>query len=448
MKLKFFFIVLALLWQTAALAYPWTFFRQAKPLRAFELSSRASYFMNGSTAAFSGLKLNRHRQDININLGYNYSFLERRHYFRVSELAVHFPLSKKWKMSLGFQDLFWSEADRYWNQGLWQPRYLLDPFRPAQMGLPGLYFNYEGDSSLTFLLSYFYLPDIIIYPRLKDGRIVSRNPFFVDSIKGFDWNIKKLELFNIRRFFRPMAAFQIKHSLNSSNISLSYAYKPINQFQYVASFKGMDPSSKKPNGFAINGFNFSILSHHLLSLEQETNINDRLSFFAGLSYESPEKRLYGKGRISDSFESHLIGSAALYLREDLGKGSSALFSLGWMHVMESDSEGRRGNKVTEDFEAEFGRGFLWREALSASVEYGNKNALKGFLFRARANYALDNGFYGLAGESHFHLSRRFLFYLSADALFRSSESAPAKNSSSIKKYKDLSRLLAGVKYVF
>ena len=197
-------------------------------------------------------------------------------------------------MSLGFRDHLWSEADRYWNYGLWQPRYLLDAFRPIQMGLPGLYLQYKADTSVVFLLSYFYLPDIIIYPRLKDNQVDSANPFFLSSgsFNKFHWGIKDLELFSLDRLFKPIIALQIQHFVKNHSLSLSYAYKPINQFQYSIYIPPINLSKKekKQHPWEIKDFDYSILSHHLASLEWESDLSENLSLFASLFYEKPEKK--------------------------------------------------------------------------------------------------------------------------------------------------------------
>ena len=164
-------------------------------------------------------------------------------------------------------------------------------------------------------------------------------------------------------------------------------------------------------------------------------------------YEKPEKKEYGDW-ISDGFESHLTGSILLYFQENLGEESKALFTLGYTKTIEDRSYKQISNAVTEDLEQTFSRGFNWKEALSASVEYKNKNLFQGFLFRFRANYALDNGFYALALEQYFNFTPHIQIYLSGDVLFRFSDKDLKKDSSSIKKYRKLSRLLVGGKYVF
>ena len=202
---RIFFLIF--LYCPASQAYPWMFFREDRSANYLLLDSHVSYFFKKPTTFFSGFQLNYHNSMSHLNAGYSYSFLENSHYFRVSELSVVFPFFwENWKMKLGFKDIVWSEADRYWNYGLWQARYLLDPLRPIQMGTPGVHFNYKTDkTSFLLSLSYFYVPDIIIYPKLTDNRISSKNPFFVDDIK---WNVEKMDsLFQLENFLKPGLGF-------------------------------------------------------------------------------------------------------------------------------------------------------------------------------------------------------------------------------------------------
>ena len=351
-------------------------------------------------------------------------------------------------MSLGFKDILWSEADRYWNYGLWQPRYLLDPFRPVQMGLPGLYFNHEGETSILFLFSYFYLPDVIIYPKLKNNQVTSKNPFFVESFQKFHWNIDTLDFFQINRFFKPLLAFQVKHFIESSSVAFSYAYKPVNQLQYSVFVEGINLSDSVKNRLTINQFKYSVLSHHLASLEGESSLSENLSLFASLFYEKPEKITLEKGWVSDPFESHLTFSLLAYFEEKWEEHTKTLFTLGWTKTLPSRSQDEMSNVVTESLEPSFGRGFDWKEALSASIEYQNESLFQGFLFRFRANYALDNKFSSIALENYFYFTPHIRMYVSGDAPFQLSDENLNKDKSSVEKYKNLHRLLVGMQYVF
>ena len=446
MKFKIILFIVSLSWFSLAQAYPWMFFREDKAPGIMEWDTRISLFEEGQATVFSGIQLEYHHPTIDLNLAYTYSFLETSHYFRFSELALVFPfLFEEWKLILGFKDILWSEADKYWNYGLWQARYMLDPFRPVQMGLPGAYLSYKGDTSLLFLFSYFYFPDVIIYPQLKGNQISSKNPLFVNSFQNFHWKIDKIKLFQLERFFKPVVAFQLKHSLKNSNVALSYAYKPINQFQYNVSVQGPDLKSPKKK-WIINDFNYSILSHHLFTVEGEAVLAKSLSLFASLFYEKPEKK-QKKDWISNDFEPHLSSSLLAYFQENWGEQSKTLFSIGWTKKIQAQSNtGPSNHLAKESLEKTLGRNFDWKEAFSASMEYQNKNLFQGFLFRFRANYVLDDRSYILSLENYLYWTPQIRFYLSGDAIF--SFSATKSQQGLAEKYIDKDRLLVGAQYVF
>lgn len=433
-------------------AYPWVFFRESQPKGKwnFEIDAQASYFLNKKAISFLGSHLEYHHPMIDVDVGWSYSFLEKEHYFRLSGLSLAFPfISDKWKINIGFRDVLWSEADRYWDYGLWQPRFLLDAFRPVQMGIPGVYLDYEGQGSLIFLFSYFYLPDITVYPQVSNKNLFSKNPFFVSSLDFFKWDVDEIELFQINNLLKPLIALQIKHSVKISDVSFSYAYKPVNQLQYSGIFRGPNLSSETKEDFVIQDFKYSLVSHHIATFEVETVFNKKFSLYTSFLYEKPEKKIYKKKWISDGFEPHLTFSVISYFQENF-KDAKTLFTFGYTKTIENKSSKQSSNRLTEDLEDLFGRVFNWKEAVSFSMEYQSQEILKGLLFRFRANYALDNHLYVLSLDNYFNLNSHIQLYLSGDALFRLSEEEESlnKDSSAMDRYSHLSRLLAGVKYVF
>ena len=452
MKAKFSLFLLVFLWVSSAQAYPWMFFREDSS-SSFQLDSHVSYFLKGKASVFSGFELAYHNPMVDIDLGYNYAFLEKNHYFRLSELSLIFPfLFEDWKMVLGIKDILWSEADRYWNYGLWQARYLLDPLRPKQMGRPGLYFDYETDTT-SFLLSvsYFHIPDVIILPKLKDNKIVSNNPFFINSFSNeFAWEVKELDPFQINRFFKPSLAFRVKHFIDKSSLNFSYAYKPVNQFQKAVSIQGVNLSDDSVNPLTVTDFKYSIVSHHLASLEFEAKMTNNFSLFASVFWEQPEQTKPEQTKseqnwISDNFSSQMTYSVIAYFQEKWEEELKTLFTLGWTKTKDSDL---KSNPILSEHKEIFNRSFDWKSAISASIEHENKRLYQGFLFRLRTNYSLDNQIYHFVVENYFYFTPRVRVYLSGDLFHRFSKTSISNNSSAIKQYKGLSRLLLGGQYVF
>ena len=450
MKTKFSLYLLVFFWMSSVQAYPWMFFKEDSS-SLFQLDSHVSYFFKDKTSIFAGAELVYHNPKIDIDLGYNYAFLEKNHYFRLSELSVVFPFfQEKWKMSLGVRDVLWSLADKYWNYGLWHARYLLDPLRPKQMGMPGLYFDYETDTTSFLLsLSYFHIPDVIIIPKLENNKITSDNPFFINSF-GDDlaWRVKKLDPFEIDRFFKPSLAIRLNHSIKKSSIRLSYAYKPVNQFQKAAVIEGPNLSDESSPPFTVTDFKYFIVSHHLASLESENKFTNNVSLFASVFLELPEPSELEKYWTSDNFSPHITYSVIAYFQEKWEEKLKTLFTLGWTKTKNISVFEPKSNPILSEFKEVFNRAFDWKSAISASIEHENKRLYQGFLFRFRTNYSLDNKFYHFIFENYLYFTPQIRVYLSGDFFHRFSNTPIPRNSSAVKQYQGLNRLLLGAQYVF
>ena len=445
-QIKIYSLLGILLGSFPSYSYPWMFFREKNSSDTIRLDSHSSYFGKKMTF-FSGVDINYHNNMADINLGYTYSYLEKNHYFRLSEISLDFPfLWKHWTFSLGVKDVVWSEADRYWNYGLWQPRYLLDPFRPQQMGMPGLYFNYENQgSSLVILMSYLQSPDIVIYPDLINDKVSSRNPFFTDTSE-----VKVEELggvFQLKKFLKPSFAVQFKNSTDIFDINFSYAYKGKNQLKKAFVWEGVNLSLFENNGGYIKKLDYFTNFHHLASIEAELSLDRPVSIYASFLYERPERIKLAKQWWSIDFPSHYTFSVLAYFQEK--QLLNTLFTIGWTQTTEFDTPIPE-NLLINDFRGILSQDIMWKSAISVSVEHENKQLYEGVLFRLRGNYALDNQFYHLILENYFYFTPYFRFYLSGDMLLRFSERPVVFNSysSAIKKYAGLNRILLGGQYVF
>lgn len=442
-------------------SYPWMSFDRVDKLNYFEVDLSSSYFIKNDIAVFTGVNLEYHGPLLDVDFGYRYSFLDKEHYPRFGELSLSLPLIlDRLNLVLGFRDFMWSEADRYWNLGLWQPRYLVDVFRPLQTSLPGVYVDFLGDTSITAFVSHFYLPDIMIYPELSEGEATSHNPFFsssfldvskvdTESLKSIDW----------LKFVLPMAGIQIRHDLSYSDLSLSYAYKPINQLHFLLKSEGINlsvPQSK----LTVKDIDYTVLHHHLFTFESEFYLSDTVSIFSSLLYEKPEqvnlrelKLEQGNDNLewlTDNLESHLIVSFLALYQSEIQDVEKMTLSLGYMKIFENQEREEMSNAITEDLESLFGREFDWKHALSGSVEYWTGELFSGARFNLRVNYSLDNNIYAIIFDNYFSITPFFQVYMSGDIFFSFLDKGNQfkLKTSSVRKYKDSSRVLIGGKYVF
>ena len=462
-------------------AYPWPEAKREKT-QALKLDLQSFYVFEKTQLNVSpGASFFFSRPAVEIDLGYQYNFPEKAHYYRLSSLELKFPLfEKKLLLSLGFKNHLWSHADRYWNYGLWQPRYMVDPLRPKQMGLPGLYLNYKGTSSLLFYVSALAFPNLIVRPRFVKGKPFSENPFFIAPFLAkeskFHWDLQQTKTFRMMDILKPAAGFQIKHELPFSRLSLSYAYKPSHELHYsvlmVAANKsdGKEGASErlnlselpdlprldqktqaeKPKLFSIKDFDYSLTYHHLATLEAEMMPLPYFSVIGSLIYENPENLpLKGTAWVSKNRESHLTTAVLLQMEDSIDSQTEAAFTVAYSHVFEIDSRTANSNVWLEPYESYFTGGTDWRHALAASLSAKTKALFKGYDFNIRLNYALDNKLYLINFENKAFISPDFRFYISGDLFFRLSEKTILSSSfSDIIRFQELSRIIVGVEYVF
>lgn len=453
--LAYFFLILSCWYPFVSVAYPWSFFKEVKRDNYLELDFQSSFFINNKFSSSVGGQLEFHSSKADIDLSYYYSVIEKKPYFRFGELSLTYPLTKSTQLVLGFRDFVWSESDRYWNHGRWQPRYLIDVFRPLETSLPGIYLDqkFQDTTSVSFYYSHFYLPDIIPLPELKDGVVFTKNPFFesIYSTKNINWDVQSLKKVQLASFFKPLYAFHVQHQVSHSELFFSYAYKPMNQLQFFIYTEGVNLSSKETENLSISKLDYAVLYHHLLTVETEIHVSDVLSVFASILYENPEAPAVDNHQqwLSDQPEPKLIASALIYFKEEIKDTEKVTLALGYTKVFENNSPQKINNLITEDLEFLFNSDLDWKHAISWSMEYWTKSFLEGFQFYLRLNYALDNQFYLVAVESSVYVLPYLKVYVSGDLVFQSNKlKEKSRSNSSIHRYKDLSRVLTGVKYVF
>lgn len=480
---------MALVLAPAAQAYPWPDFYGEEDSRYFSIGAQSSFFLEKKNwlHLVPAVDVKYSNVMVDVDLGWQYSVPEKKSYFRFSELALTFPIPflSKWNFSLGLKNHEWSKADLYWNLGLWQPRYLMDPFRPVQMGHPGFYLNYRGLSSFTLHLSYISLPDLDIIEILEGGQINSRNPFFIspvtfeeDSNGGSQpqWTIEEIPPIRWGTFLKPMVALHTSHKLPHFQLSVAYAYKPSHQLQYSAFANQCSPSKLINNSCEVSGVDYSINYHHLLSLEAEMSPLKDVTLFGTLVYENPRelpRRPSLKDVVTASYEeeeslqssflpasfngkqgywissnsaNHLTASLFLYYREGEKTKEQTTVSFGYLRPLLKETN--QNNPVFMSFEPLFGSSFPWTHAMSLSLEHWIKNIFHGYRFQFRLNYALDNEMYQASFENRLNLFPSFQVSLSGDLLFQAMVHDLKSGSSSIQLYKDHSRILMGARYVF
>ncbi len=99
-------------------------------------------------------------------------FSLKQSYYSVQEIYVSTPLDERASISVGRKKYDWTEIDRIWSLGLWQPRYAIDALRPEDQGLTGLFFDYKNEKVQVLAFgSSLFIPTIGPEVREEDGTI-------------------------------------------------------------------------------------------------------------------------------------------------------------------------------------------------------------------------------------------------------------------------------------
>ena len=475
---------------SASSQYPWPDFYGEPASRAFSIGAQSSFFLKQKNwlHLVPTVDLKYSNLMVDVDLGWQYSLPEKKHYFRLSEMALTFPIpfSSKWNFSLGFKKHKWSKADIYWNLGLWQPRYMVDPFRPVQMGRPGFYLNYKGLSTFTLHLSYLAFPDLHIIPKLTGGGIQSENPFFIspvtleedsDKTSPTQWDIKEMPSLKWDTFLKPVVALHTFHKLPHFQLSVAYAYKPSHRLRYFVFANQCTPSQIVQGTCAISGADYSVGYHHLFSVEGEMSPLKNVTLHGALIYENPRELPRGhsvsditsaffkekkdllsspsppvslngqKGHwVSSVSRDHLTASVFLYYREGEENRDQTQLSVGYLRPLWREKN--PNNSFVTSLAPLFGRNFSWIHAISFSLEHEMKSIFHGYKFQFRLNHALDNKMYQAGFENRLNLLPFLQVSLSGDVLFQADHQELKSGSSSIQLYKNHSRILVGASCVF
>lgn len=94
-----------------------------------------------------------------------------------------------WRLYVGRKKKDWSEMDRRWQLGLFQPKFAIDTLRPEEQGLVGAFVDYEKEK-LEFVLfaSPLYIPSMGPDIREEGGGLVSDSRWYRAPSRAFDFN--------------------------------------------------------------------------------------------------------------------------------------------------------------------------------------------------------------------------------------------------------------------
>jgi len=175
------------------------------------------------------------------------------------------------KFTVGRKVKQWNELDEAWKMGIWQPRFLWDPFQAGTSGLTGVFFDKQiGDLELTAFGSGLNVPELG-YPRAFDnGKVLSPSrwarpvPAELPLMPGLEVPVAyTLSMPDLTKLLlNPSVAVRARYGARRGFWgAAAYAYKPINQLQMA-----MDGFLDINSSFQVT-LRPRIISHHVATLE-------------------------------------------------------------------------------------------------------------------------------------------------------------------------------------
>lgn len=115
-------------------------------------------------------------------------FTRGQSHFVVSEAYVA-SKGSHFRAFAGRKKMAWSELDRRWQLGLWQPKFAIDTLRPEEQGLTGLFLDYNTSGwELVGFATPLFIPSMGPDIREEGGGLVSDSRWYRAPSRDYDFN--------------------------------------------------------------------------------------------------------------------------------------------------------------------------------------------------------------------------------------------------------------------
>jgi hypothetical protein len=365
-------------------------------------------------------------------------------YLNISEAYFQNKQSDNEKLIIGRKLMTWSELDKRWHFGLWQPLFQWNPLSSQEQGLSGIFWQADRQRySVTIFASPIFIPNQGTSFEITDGSFVRGNPWFrrpPDSVRIFQ-EVTQVD-YNFERPGETQVVFQTSYGARlsfgtpeSMMAQLSYMYKPSNEL--AIGYSGLLDTSKlrglvdlKPQVFyhSLSGLD---LSHHWGL------------FHYGVSaiYDRPQKDLeFDEKWTQPKFKDAMLVSPFVELIS-----SSYSLALQALNVYGGDVS-ELGDLASSD-RAPLTIRYSFQQAVKLSLEtrYQLKSNRR---LISRASYTVSdkNDFEYFQWNMNYRFSALWSGFTELE-LVRAGDMTP-QNQNEIAQYKNLDRLMMGAAYVF
>lgn len=412
---------------------------------AFEASEKSSYqFFTGQLKTEP-----KAAENFYIDLSAGYAFgAPLLSYINATELYVSPHLVDKSKVIFGRKLLDWSELDRRWTLGIFEPTFLWNPLSPKQQGLTGLFWSLDEENYGAHLfLSSLYLPDQGPSFEIVNGRFEKGNPWFrrppeFINLNGvytsIDYTIHTPEMSEV--IFRQSFAGNVRvGEKNGLRGVFSLASMPSNQI--AKTYKGVINTEELRGEVEV----VPVIYEHVLVSGDFVYENENIETGLSVIYDNPTQPTYSDGFTHPKFTAATLVSPFAEVRF---RGSrSSVWKLG---VQALDISG--GGVEDEGPDAAEDRGALTsRYPFSRAVELYGAMSMR-FSKRQRI---LSKISYMQSDENKFSVIKWNNLWsldshwdLLTDLVLVEAADATRDNQNDISQFKNHDRLIIGASYGF
>ncbi len=373
-------------------------------------------------------------------------FSLKQSYYSVQEVYLSTPLDQQASLSIGRKKYDWTEIDRIWSLGLWQPRYAIDALRPEEQGLSGIFFDYQNEKvQILAFGSGLFIPTVGPDVREEDGTIKADNRWYrPPSRQSGNISISyKLDTGDVRKLV-SQESYGLKLRIGDIEtgpwIALAGGRKPVNELLLQRDLRGVQVNSEA--NFVVSP---EVTHHQVFSTDlgyKFERVKASISYFE----DQPETVLPPADYAIQQFKPVKIYSAQLDWSVNEFLSRPLQVQLAYMRSFGDIIQDIESNGDVTDFTL-----FTYRYRFSSAATARVLGPLTTFYGRpliTKLGYTYDFDQKGsiLGMEFQYQWNRAWSYLLGVDML--GSDDADSTSDGFINTYRANDRAYAGVSYVF
>lgn len=388
--------------------------------------------------------------DLAADVGGGTYFIKGQSHLIVHELFANLKPSQNIRTFAGRKKAQWSELDRRWQLGLWQPYFSLDLLRPEDQGLTGLFYQHRN-SDFEFLVfaSPVFVPSMGPQVREEDGSLVSDNRWYRAPSSNYNFNNRinsisyDLDIPDIARLVTQeslSASIRAGDRLQGAWLQVAAGYKPVNELQLKRKvFKAI---SEDKVDVTVSP---EVAHHGIFSMDVGYSYN-RLRWALSYLEDRPSIENPDEDWSVQKLEPLQAYSASLDFDIENFLSKSFLVQLSYLKV-----EGGGIVDVTSDGSPDditlFDQRLRFSDAVSVAIE-GQLSTIyrKPLVSKLKWLYDYDQQGSILSTEFLYYPSQKWAFVMGADIL--GVQNDQIETSSFINQYRANDRVYGGMTYVF